>query len=67
LAEIHTILAGFGYLLGNFLKTLGYDYSINACASNGWLQPGDTSGDIPGVVFRQRIRLSGRVEPLEPD
>ncbi len=40
-------LADYSYLVAKFMQTLGYDYCISACASNGWLQPGDTTGDIP--------------------
>jgi hypothetical protein len=40
-------LSDYSYLVSQTLQTLGYDYGITACASNGWLQPGDTSGDIP--------------------
>ncbi|MFM0160685.1 SGNH/GDSL hydrolase family protein [Paraburkholderia sediminicola] len=41
-------LADYSYLTGQALQTDGYDYCVSACGYSGWLQPGDSAGDVPG-------------------
>jgi len=44
-----TELAAYSHLLGQALKTQGYEYGINACGWSGWLNRGDNPpGDVPG-------------------
>ena len=41
-------LADYSYLLGQALLQQGYDYSVTAMPSIGWIHPGDANGDVPG-------------------
>lgn len=42
-------LAGYSFLVGQVLQTLGYEYDINACGWSGWINKGDCPpGDVPG-------------------
>ncbi len=45
-------LSGYSYLVGEALRTLGYEYCINACGWSGWINKGDVPpGDVPGYYF----------------
>ena len=42
-------LAGYSHLLGQALRTQGYEYGISACGYSGWINKGDKPpGDVPG-------------------
>ena len=42
-------LASYSHLLGQALRTQGYEYGISACGWSGWLNQGDNPpGDVPG-------------------
>ncbi|MFM0663325.1 SGNH/GDSL hydrolase family protein [Paraburkholderia sediminicola] len=41
-------LSDYSYLTGQALQAVGYDYCVSACGYSGWLQPGDSAGDVPG-------------------
>lgn len=44
-----TELAGYSHLVGQALRTQGYEYCINACGWSGWINKGDNPpGDVPG-------------------
>lgn len=45
-------LAPYSHLLGQALRTQGYEYGISACGWSGWLNPGDNPpGDVPGYYI----------------
>jgi lysophospholipase L1-like esterase len=42
-------LSCYAYLVGQALRTQGYEYGISACGWSGWLNKGDNPpGDVPG-------------------
>ena len=42
-------LAGYSHLVGQALRTLHYEYCLNACGWSGWINRGDAPpGDVPG-------------------
>ena len=41
-------LAGYSHLVGQALRTLHYEYCLNACGWSGWINRGDDIGDVPG-------------------
>ena len=42
-------LAGYSHLVGQALRTLNYEYCMNACGWSGWINRGDSPpGDVPG-------------------
>jgi lysophospholipase L1-like esterase len=42
-------LAGYSYLVGQSLRTQGYEYGISACGGSGWILKGDNPPqDVPG-------------------
>jgi hypothetical protein len=42
-------LAGYSHLVGQALRTRGYEYAISACGYSGWINRGDgPPGDVPG-------------------
>ncbi len=42
-------LAGYSHLVGQALRTLRYEYDLNACGWSGWINRGDVPpGDVPG-------------------
>lgn len=44
-----TELAAYSHLVGQSLRTQGYEYCINACGWSGWINKGDNPpGDVPG-------------------
>ncbi len=45
-------LSGYSFLVGESLRTLGYEYCISACGWSGWINKGDVPpGDVPGYYF----------------
>lgn len=45
-------LAPYSHLLGQALRTRGYEYGISACGWSGWLNRGDDPpGDVPGYYI----------------
>ena len=40
-------LCDYSFLVGQGLKTAGYDTGVSACGYSGWLRPGDGEGDVP--------------------
>ena len=45
-------LTGYSYLVGEALRTMGYEYCISACGWSGWINKGDVPpGDVPGYYF----------------
>ncbi len=45
-------LSGYSYLVGEALRTMGYEYCISACGWSGWINKGDNPpGDVPGYFF----------------
>ena len=45
-------LSGYSYLVGEALRTMGYEYCISACGWSGWINKGDVPpGDVPGYYF----------------
>lgn len=56
-------LEGYSHLVGQALRTQGYDYAISACGWSGWLNKGDNPpGDVPGyyVVTNSVNRAGGQ-------
>jgi lysophospholipase L1-like esterase len=44
-----TELATYAHLVGQALRTQGYEYGISACGWSGWINKGDNPpGDVPG-------------------
>jgi len=44
-----TELAAYSHLVGQALRTQGYEYCVNACGWSGWINKGDNPpGDVPG-------------------
>ncbi|OGV57114.1 MAG: hypothetical protein A2X45_09285 [Lentisphaerae bacterium GWF2_50_93] len=44
-----TELAAYSHLVGEALRTQGYEYCVNACGWSGWIRKGDNPpGDVPG-------------------
>jgi len=42
-------LAGYSHLVGQALRTMHYEYCLNACGYSGWINRGDgPPGDVPG-------------------
>ena len=41
-------LSDYSFLVGQGLKSLGYDTCVSACGYSGWIRPGDAGGDVPG-------------------
>lgn len=42
-------LAAYSHLVGQALRTRGYEYGISACGWSGWINQGDNPpGDVPG-------------------
>lgn len=42
-------LAAYSHLVGQALRTRGYEYGISACGWSGWINKGDNPpGDVPG-------------------
>ncbi len=42
-------LEGYSHLVGQALRSVGYEYGISACGWSGWLHRGDDPpGDVPG-------------------
>ena len=39
--------AAWTYAFGQAVNDNGRDYSVNACGYSGWLNPGDSTGDVP--------------------
>jgi GDSL-like Lipase/Acylhydrolase family len=47
-----TELAGYSHLVGDALRTQGYEYGISACGWSGWINKGDNPpGDVPGYYI----------------
>jgi hypothetical protein len=45
-------LSGYSFLVGEALRTMGYEYCISACGWSGWINKGDVPpGDVPGYYF----------------
>lgn len=40
-------LHDYSFLIGQGLRTAGFDYAVSACGYSGWLRPGDAQGDVP--------------------
>ena len=60
-----TELAGYSHLVGQALRTQGYEYCISACGWSGWLNRGDNPpGDVPGyyVVANSRDGAGGQYD-----
>ncbi len=51
----------YSHLVGEGLKSLGYEYGVSACGWSGWLNKGDNPpGDVPGYyVIRNSADGSG--------
>jgi len=57
-----TELQGYSHLIGQALRTQGYEYAISACGWSGWINRGDRPpGDVPGyyVVTGSRNGMGG--------
>jgi len=55
-----TALAGYSHLLGQALRTQGYDYGISACGWSGWIHKGNRPpGDVPGYYTITNARKDG--------
>lgn len=57
-----TELAGYSHLVGQALRTRGFEYGLSACGWSGWINPGDNPpGDVPGyyVVRNSRDGIGG--------
>jgi len=47
-----TGMSGYSFLVGEALRTMGYEYCISACGWSGWINKGDVPpGDVPGYYF----------------
>jgi lysophospholipase L1-like esterase len=60
-----TELAGYSHLVGQALRTQGFEYGLSACGFSGWLNRGDKPpGDVPGyyVVANSRDGAGGRYD-----
>ena len=47
-----TALSPYSHLLGQALRTQGYEYAVSACGWSGWINKGDNPpGDVPGYYI----------------
>lgn len=44
-------LGSWSYFVGSGLKSIGCEYGVSACGWNGWLRPGDGTGDVPSYYM----------------
>lgn len=60
-----TELAPYSHLVGQALRTQGFEYGISACGWSGWINRGDNPpGDVPGyyVVTGSRDGIGGQYD-----
>lgn len=41
----------YSYFIGQALLNAGFDYCTNACGYSGWIEPGDSTGDVPAFYY----------------
>jgi lysophospholipase L1-like esterase len=62
-----TELACYSHLVGQALRTQGFEYCVSACGWSGWINKGDNPpGDVPGyfVVANSRDGVGGQYDDV---